>query len=280
MKIAVTGDLHYPELHEAIEFIRKDHREFFETFIGRFFSIPANLYVSIGDLTNIGSAEELNDVYALLRKYDKRFMHVLGNHDMYSLTRNEVLAITEQDRSYVISTEQAVLAFIDTAREKDFKDWGGTLDVQQLSWLETVIEQSGERPLILFAHHPPNGTTARSEKDKRCIHPDIPIWDVLSKKKGIGLYVNGHNHCNSIVQKGQWTFLQLAAVLDEQAVRTIEVTDSEIIIDFVDVSDPLLKAKAQIIGNSIPYFLLNRNFAGTERDVRHVIPLVPTAVAE
>lgn len=280
MKIAVTGDLHYPELHEEIEFIRNDHREFYETFIDRFFSVPANLYVSIGDLTNIGSSNELNEIYALIRKYDKRFMHVLGNHDMYSLTRSEVLAITDQDRSYVISTEQAVLAFIDTAREKDFKDWGGTLDATQLSWLETVIEQSGERPLILFAHHPPNGTTTRSEKNKRCIHPDVPIWEALSKKKGIGLYVNGHNHCNSIAKRNQWTFLQLSAVLDEQAVRTIEITDAEIIIDFVDVSDPLLKAKAQIVGNSIPYFLLNREFSGEETDIRHVISLAPTAIAE
>lgn len=273
MKIAVIGDLHYPALVEEYKFIEEDRKVFYKNFLERFFSVPADLYVSIGDLTNFGLEEELNEVYAMVDQHQKPFVHVLGNHDIYGLTRDEVLTITQQQRFHSIQTDSAALAFIDTAKEQDFEDWGGTLDPEQIDWLEGVIEQSGDLPLIVFAHHPVHATTANSEKEKLSIHPDIPVWELLSKKQGTGLYVNGHNHFNSIAAREQWNFLQIAAVLDEQAVRLIEVSDSHISIDSVDLYDPELYKHAQAVGNAINHFSLNPLQLGTESDAKSLIPL-------
>lgn len=275
MKIAVIGDLHYPALDEEYEFIEEDRKIFYENFLERFFSIPADLYVSIGDLTNFGLKEELVQVYDMINRHGKPFIHVLGNHDVYAQTREKVLSLTGQQRYHSITLESAVLAFLDTAKEQDFEDWGGTLDAEQIDWLGNVIEESGELPLIVFAHHPVHATTANSEKDKLCISSDIPVWDLLSQKQGNGLYINGHNHFNSIAERSQWNFVQLAAVLDEQAVRIIEVTDSQISIDSVDLYDPDLYKRAQYIGNAISHFGLNPHQLGTEKDVRHTIVLLP-----
>ncbi|MCJ1907771.1 metallophosphoesterase family protein [Planococcus ruber] len=275
MKIAVIGDLHYPALDEEYEFIEEDRKIFYENFLERFFSIPADLYVSIGDLTNFGLKEELVQVYDMINRHGKPFIHVLGNHDVYAQTREKVLSLTGQQRYHSITLESAVLAFLDTAKEQDFEDWGGTLDAEQIDWLGNVIEKSGNLPLLVFAHHPVHATTANSEKDKLCISSDIPVWELLNKKQGSGLYVNGHNHFNSITERSQWNFVQLAAVLDEQAVRIIEVTDSQISIDSVDLYDPDLYTRAQYIGNAISHFGLNPHQLGTEKDVRHTIVLLP-----
>lgn len=271
MRIAVIGDLHYPALAEEYAYIEEDRKKFYESFLERFFSIPADLYVSIGDLTNYGLKEELEEVYAIIDQHHKPFVQVLGNHDLYGQTRHEVLAISKQKRFQDITTDKVVLAFLDTAKEQDYRDCGGSLDPAQLYWLEGVVEQSGSRPLIVFGHHPVYATTAQSDKDARSIHPGIPVWSVLNKKDGIGLYMNGHNHCNSIAERGQWNFVQLAAVLDEQSARVIEISDSHLSIETIDLYDPELQKSAQIIGQAIPHFGLNRHL-GTSSDVKHLVP--------
>ena len=273
MKIAVIGDLHYPSLKKAYSFIEQDRREFYEIFLEKFFSIPADLYVSIGDLTNFGTKDELNDVYSIISKHGKPFKHVLGNHDVYGMTRKEVLSITEQPRFHQVSTDSAVLTFLDTAQEQNYAHWGGTLDLLQQEWLKTVVKESESRPLIVFGHHPIHGTTKNSTKDKRCIHPDVPIWEILSEKQGTGLYVNGHNHFNSIASRENWTFLQLAAVLDEQAIRLIDVNETSLSIDYISFADLELQRHAQAIGDAIDHFRLNPFPLGTAADVKYTIPL-------
>ena len=131
-----------------------------------FFSIPADLYVSIGNLTNFGTEDELKEIYALIDRYHKPFVHVLGNHDLYAMSRAEVLEITGQRRFRTLQSRTAVLAFLDTAYEQNYADWGGTLDLVQQQWLETVIEESADLPLIIFGHHPVYGTTKNSSKEK------------------------------------------------------------------------------------------------------------------
>lgn len=273
MKIAVIGDLHYPTLKDGCAFIEENRRIFYETFLERFFSVPADLYVSIGDLTNFGRQDELEDVYAIIRKFDKPFKHVLGNHDLYAMSRHSVLSISGQERFHTVSTDSAVLAFLDTAREQDYEDWGGTMDTTQQYWLESVVEETQSRPLIVFGHHPVFSTTLHSEKEKRCVHPDVPIWDILSKKQGVGLYINGHNHANSLAVRNDWTFLQLAAVLDEQAIRLIEVTESFISIDSVVIDEKALKENAEEIGNAIKHFTLKRNPVEDAAYFKYMIPL-------
>lgn len=273
MKIAVIGDLHYPTLKDGCAFIEESRQVFYEQFLERFFAVPADLYVSIGDLTNFGRTDELEEIYAIIRKHEKPFKHVLGNHDLYAMSRSEVLSISKQERFHTISTDTAVLAFLDTAREQDYEDWGGTMDATQQYWLEAVVEESQHRPLIVFGHHPVFSTTLHSDKEKRCIHPDIPIWDILSQKHGSGLYVNGHNHANSLAARNDWTFLQIAAVLDEQAIRLINITDSFIAIDSVVIDDRELKFYAEEIGNSIKHFTLKRNPVGAAADFKYMIPL-------
>ena len=273
MKIAVIGDLHYPALKESYSFIEKDRQLFYEIFFEKFFSIPADLYVSIGDLTNFGTQDELTDVYSIIEKHGKPFKHVLGNHDVYGMTRKEVLAITGQQSFHQVSTESIELAFLDTAQEQNYANWGGTLDQAQQIWLSEVIKETEDRPLIVFGHHPIYGTTKNSTKDKRCIHPDIPIWEILSTKQGVGLYVNGHNHFNSIAGRENWTFLQLAAVLDEQAIRLIEVSESLLSIDYISFDELQLHKHAQVIGDAIDHFRLNPCPLGTAADVKYTIPL-------
>ena len=104
------------------------------------------------------------------------------------------------------------------------------------------------------------------------------MWDLLNNKQNAGLYVNGHNHFNSIAAREQWTFLQIAAVLDEQAVRVIDISEAMISIDYVPFVDPNLRQQARNIGNAIYHFSLNTHRLGSEADVKYAIPLAAPTI--
>lgn len=277
MKLVLMGDLHYHEIDKSIPGLSEARTAFYHTLLGRFLDMDADLHISLGDLTNFGSTLELQEVYELLQREDRTFIHVLGNHDLYWQTRREVLEITGQQRYHAIDTETAMLVFLDTAKEMDFEDWGGWLDDEQLQWLEEIVEASGTKPLLVFGHHPVYNTTARSEKDKGSIHPSIDMWRILNRKKGVGVYFNGHTHVDSIVAQNNWTFVQLSACLDQHGFRIVELTDEELRISAVDITDADVLENAPMLHQHMVHFTHNPNARGTDADREFVVSLLTAA---
>ncbi|SFT19110.1 metallophosphoesterase [Paenibacillus sp. BC26] len=279
MKLLLMGDLHYHEIDTTIPGLPEARTAFYQTLLEQFLNTDADLHISLGDLTNFGSAVELQEVYDLLWHEKRNFVHVLGNHDLYSQTREQVLEITGQERYHAIDTDTATLVFLDTAREMNTADWSGWMDEEQLQWLEYCVEKSGTKPLLVFGHHPVYQTTTRSEMDKGSIHPSIDMWRILNLKQGTGVYFNGHTHVNSIVAQNNWTFVQLSAALDQPGFRVVDLEDEQIRISTIDVM--FLEEHAAILHQHISHYGHNPNARGLDTDRQHNIPLATvTATAE
>ncbi|MFU1795456.1 metallophosphoesterase family protein [Paenibacillus azoreducens] len=274
MRLALVGDLHYHEIDRSIPGLAEARTAFYRHVLDQFLDLDADLYISLGDLTNFGLTSELEEVYALLARQGKKFIHVLGNHDLYGQPRQEVLRITGQKRYHVLDTEEAMLVFLDTAKEMDFKDWGGWLDFEQLEWLESMVVASHEKPLLVFGHHPVYLTTAGSEREKGSIHPAIDMWSILNRNKGIGIYFNGHTHMDSIAQREEWSFVQLSACLDQPGFRLVDIGNKAIRISAVDVSNPEVLEHAQLLHQHIKHFTPTLNARGQDRDRELVVQLL------
>ncbi|MDX8045548.1 metallophosphoesterase [Gracilibacillus sp. S3-1-1] len=274
MKFSVIADLHFPELDQTVDGLEEAKWSFYRSFLGDFLDHDADMHISLGDLTNYGTTQELEGVYQIINSKDKNFYHVLGNHDLYAQSIENVLAITKQPLYHTVATDDVIFAFLNTAKEMDYDDWGGTINQEQLNWLEEVIEASGTKPLFVFAHHPVYNTTAISNLDKRSIDPSIDMWRILNKKKGKGIYFNGHNHQNSIVHKGNWSFVQIAACLDEQAWRSIELTENRIIITKYTISNPLLAGQASFIANNMDHFTPSSFVSTKAEDNNAILPIL------
>lgn len=277
MRLVLMGDLHYHEIDATIPGLPEARTAFYHTLLDHFLNTDADLHISLGDLTNFGSPSELQEVSELLRREDRTFIHVLGNHDVYSQTREQVLAITGQQRYHAIHTDAAMLVFLDTAREMDTADWSGWMDDEQLQWLEAKVEESGTKPLLVFGHHPVYRTTARSEVDKGSIHPSIDMWRILNRKQGTGVYFNGHTHVNSIVAQNNWTFVQLAACLDLPGYRIVELEGETLRISEVDLVDEAMMAHAATMHLHMSHFHPNSNARGQEADRRSDIAVSTAA---
>lgn len=278
MKLALLGDLHYHEIDTTIPGLPEARTAFYQNVLEQFLNLDADMYISLGDLTNYGLTSELQEIYELLQRHDKQFIHVLGNHDLYGQSRQDVLELTGQQRYHVLDTEEAVLIFLDTAKEMDFKDWGGWLEFEQLEWLEHRVIESQEKPLLVFGHHPVYRTTAGSERDKGSIHPSINMWNILNQNKGIGIYFNGHTHMDSIAQQQEWSFVQLSACLDQPGFRLVDIGEESIRISAVDITDPIVLESAPILHKHMKHFSPTPNARGKDEDRELVVELLKAPI--
>ncbi|MEK3983265.1 metallophosphoesterase family protein [Paenibacillus sp. FSL K6-3166] len=273
MRLAIIGDLHYPdELLNNKVLIKEARDAFYEQFMNLFLSIPADYHISVGDMVHAGEFSEFNYIMGKIKdsKHSRRFLHVLGNHDTYTYPKEEILSVTRQQRYSVIEETNAIIILLDTSRENR-DDWSGTLDDEQLAWLEAQMKRKSEKPLFVFGHHPLYNTTARSTEPMMSLDPSLDIWPILKQWQGVGFYFNGHNHVHSIVRKENWYFIQTASILDIPAARILTVLEDEIRLEMVNLASEQLSKWSSLFTFSIFDYEKYPQAEGETRDQELII---------
>jgi len=245
IRIALLGDLHYPKIDKKEDVLHEAAEYFYKNFLNEFLAVDADWHVSIGDLTHLGLEDEFREIYKLIESSQVKFQFALGNHDVLSLTKENILKLVKQPRYEAIETNECMLLFLDTTKELQLHGWG--LDKEQWDWLEIQISRSKDKPLLIFAHHPVPNTTKDSPTDHTEFEPLQDIRPLLDRREGLLLYFNGHTHTQSIVQKGNSHFIQTGAVLCDSNYMLIELEDGEIIIYLHTIDDDQLGASRDIL---------------------------------
>lgn len=270
MKFRVFGDLHYSKNYQQIDQFETVRNQYFEQFFKQLFSKPADHYISIGDLTNTGHPEEVTGVTTVIRKYDQhnQFQLTVGNHDMYIPTKEhlETFFSTKLYR-YFVEDELCVI-FLDTTRQQHTFDWSGYMDQAQLDWLSQVLSENEDKTIIIFAHHPVYNTTMFSNQEKASVVPEVPLHDVLKKHTKKAFFICGHVHADSIVHQDNWTFVQIAAVLDQPFVREIELTSNSFTITTDGLGEDIRQVGSWLGCRMNHFKLADRGFQGDSN--RHI----------
>lgn len=252
LRLALIGDLHYPHIEQENKELMELREGFYLNYLRKFLDLEADMHISLGDLTHNGIVQEYEAMYQYIRASNVSFRHVLGNHDAYSLPKEQISAIMDHPLYEAVETEDALLIFLDSTRELQPEDWSGVLDIRQLAWLESKIEQNQDKPVLLFAHHPVYDTTSLSVDQKMHIDPSIDMRSILAKRKGAGLYFNGHNHTHSIVHQDGWSFIQTAAGLCDPSYRMVEIADGQIKTWIIPVEDADILRNADGLFKNLP----------------------------
>ncbi|TDG00127.1 metallophosphoesterase family protein [Paenibacillus piri] len=266
MKLVLLGDFHYSRMKNGAAEVKEAGEHAYSAILDSFLSTDGQFHISLGDLTNEGVPEEFRYVLGRIGDSGRDFIHVLGNHDTNSIPKADIRAITGQQRYRAIDTEEAVLLILDSTKEQSPNDWGGEIDSEQTEWLRVQLEQAGEKPVLIFAHHPVYDTTALSIYDMLSIHPEHPIKGLLQQKKGPGFYFCGHNHVNSIIRQQNWHFIQTAACLDVPAIRTVELKDGQFRTELVMIDQPDLTDRIANFQMSMDGFSPASDARGEEAD--------------
>ena len=157
---------------------------------------PACVVVK-GDLTDDGRDEEYERFLEMWGgAFGERLLHVRGNHDCYR--GQDFAAWPCQSRVL----DGVTVALLDTARPHEI---GGSLDAEQLGWLDDLGSASTQ-PVLVMGHHqafrqgqnPAPGLGGLNAEDT------AGLLEVLERRRMLACYLAGHTHRNRhVVLRGQ-----------------------------------------------------------------------------
>lgn len=125
--------------------------------------INADEIIIIGDLANMGTAEEYAISDRLLAEFKAKLTVIPGNHEVIkgNLADFQASAIGATLSSARFDDRLGSIVFLNSAIEgKTAWHWYGNVDEAGLSLLDRATAQRPDKPLIVFCHHPPEGTVA------------------------------------------------------------------------------------------------------------------------
>ena len=154
--------------------------------------------VMMGDLTHYGRDSEYETLAGLLEPFPLPVTLMLGNHDRRDAFRAafpEAPVTPEGHVQASVDTGALRLLTLDTL---DGPPWveghnAGRLCPARLGWLESRLAEAPDRPVLVFAHHPPVATGIEG-MDRIGLQDGAALLDLLSRHEQVRHLFCGHQH--------------------------------------------------------------------------------------
>lgn len=163
------------------------------------FNADADRVVFVGDLTDVGDKQSYNMLRSRLKDLKIPYHLLLGNHD----NRENFLEIfpdIKLDKNGfvqdVIETPEANLILLDTLNGPPYnypESHIGKLCEKRMSWLEAQLDRAGDKPCIIFMHHPPHDTHF-SGMDLIKLAEHEAFYELIKRYDNVHHIVAGHVH--------------------------------------------------------------------------------------
>lgn len=170
--------------------------------------------VNLGDIVDgeRGSSAQTIDrsnyrsVRSVLSRYRNDVFHVLGNHDLESLTKTEALAELRapehSDTWYAFYRDNCSFIVLDAnfrsdgiAYSRGNYQWTDTMmPPEQLEWLRETIRSAPPGPLFLFIHQNIDDCVGERDGDPHLINNAREIHHILASAKRPVVVLQGHDH--------------------------------------------------------------------------------------
>ena len=221
LRLGLLTDLHYADKDP------KGTRHYRETLAkleeaGGFFTKQrVSLVAELGDF--IDAADSVETELGYLRRIQSAFapiaperIHVLGNHCVDTLTKEEFLGETGQERSYFSLDRGGVhLIVLDACFRSDGTPYGrknfdwkdANLPPEELEWLKADLTAATD-PVIVLAHQ-------RLDRDDVHTVRNAPAVRAILEASGkVAAVFQGHSHQNDLVDLGGIHYVTLRAMVE------------------------------------------------------------------
>ena len=231
-------DLHYTEEIRDVE-LEPLRAAFYEDAFRAFTAPGVDALVSLGDLSTSSNPDAMRRVAARLGQAPFPVHYVYGNHDTMFTNEAHMDAIFGRCANYSFNQDGVHFVVLDTTNPFDMDEWGGHLTDAQLMWLESEVEWSQGRPLVVMGHHALAGTTATwSTEPRHFVDNSEDVLSVLDRHEGApGIYLCGHTHRNGHAHRGGWHYLMLADVPDAACYLELDFGQTSIEMSYHRFSD-------------------------------------------
>jgi 3',5'-cyclic AMP phosphodiesterase CpdA len=233
VRVAIVTDVHANDTNSPNEHkVMVNWSERVSAFVDAATDASADAIVSLGDYVNgafvmgaeLGDPARIfgifDEAYTVLTAFDGPVHYVLGNHDVYNLSKEQILSVTETESTYY-SYDQGGVHFVilDAQYDKNENDYGhiawmvqGLIPTVELDWLKADLAAS-DLPTIVFIHQP-------LDSDFELLAGGPPIFnhtvmrDVLAADDGVIAVFSGHDHGSDYSEIDGIHYFTIAAMVD------------------------------------------------------------------
>ena len=159
----------------------------------------ADTVIVTGDLAHRGDHASYERLKVELDKLVPPLAITVGNHDQREAFL-EVFKDTVTDENgfvqRVIDFDDCRAVLLDTlfAPPYDFPNsHSGLLCAKRLEWLDRQLETAGDKPVLLFMHHPPHATGFTGMDQIRLVN-EVEFYDLVKKRGNVLHIFAGHVH--------------------------------------------------------------------------------------
>jgi 3',5'-cyclic AMP phosphodiesterase CpdA len=176
----------YQRLAAGIDHVNRHHAD-------------ADGVIVMGDLTHRADRPSYERLKTLLDRLVPPLAITIGNHDRRDIFL-EVFADAVHDEDgfvqRVVDFPDCRAVLLDTlfAPPYDYpRSHAGFLCSKRLAWLDRQLETAGNRPVLLFMHHPPHATGFSGMDMMRLIN-EVDFYDLVKRRGNVLHIFAGHVH--------------------------------------------------------------------------------------
>lgn len=213
LRFGVITDTHYADREPSGTRHYRDSMLKIQEAIREFNRSRLDFIIELGDMkdTTTDAAAEptlrfLDAIEREFKRFDGPSYHVLGNHDMDCITKEEFLAHTTNTPrtsgrahySFMVKGYRCVV--LDANFNPDGEpysrgnfDWrSATIPASQLEWLEEVLAKHHQQPTLIFIHQMLDSFSTVSRN--LCVDNADEVRAILERHKQVRAVFQGHHH--------------------------------------------------------------------------------------
>ena len=257
VRIAMITDVHAHDTNSPNEHkVMVNWAERVTAFVDAANDWPADAVISLGDYVNgafvmgaeLGDAARipgiLDEAVAILTAFDGPIHYVIGNHDVYNLSKEQLLAATGAESTYYSFDLGGVhFVILDAQFDKNENDYGhvawmvqGLIPTIEMDWLQADLAAS-ELPTVVFVHQPLDSDFALLSGGPP-IFNHLAVRDVLAADGDVIAVFSGHAHDSNYSEIDGIHYLTIAAMVDSDeptpptwAMVTVDADAGTLVID-------------------------------------------------
>ena len=236
LRFGVLTDTHYADRPTAGTRHYADSLQKVDEAIEAFNRAKVDFVIELGDLKDMdakGTPEltlrYLDSIEQRLRRFDGPLYHVLGNHDMDCITKEEFLAHTSNagranGRAYYSFEAQGVRCIVlDANFNADMTpysrgnfDWRvANIPTEQLDWLDGELTRHRRQPTIIFLHQMLD-SFSDINKDL-CVKNADKAVEIIERHEQVLAVIQGHHHPGHYSFRRGVHYLTLNGMIEQAA---------------------------------------------------------------
>ena len=236
LRFGILTDTHYSDREVGGTRHYRDSLQKMQEAIDEFNRAEVDFIIELGDMKDMPKSADpaktladLDRIEAIFRQFDGATYHVLGNHDMDCISKEEFLAHTTntgraKGRSYYSFAARGVRCIVlDANFNADLSpycrgnfDWtSAQVPPQQLEWLEAELKAHAGEPTLIFLHQL---LDSFSDINKSvCVSNAAEVVAIIERHPQVLAVFQGHHHPGHYSHRNGIHYITLNGMIEKAA---------------------------------------------------------------